>query len=394
MARAPHCDRKLTRRSFLGTSSLGALGAGLSLTGRGTAAAQEETTAVPQVDLGNTGLKIGVLSFGAFGFAAAPDVVARAVEAGIRFVDTGPDYSGGNVERTIGEALKLIERDAIVIQTKWHVNAGSTKDDLLGQLDGSLERLHTAKVDFIDAYSPGKVEDFSNPAMIEAFDAAKAAGKADFLGLSLHGGDVAGVLRAAIDCGRVSLFFVKYNFMEFRPLEALAQEAHDKGIGVVAMKSKAGNQQEELPVEGDVDGKLAAIKWALHTGHVHSVCATISSLEDVEHLVRNVTKVFTPDEQAYLDRYRAHFASTYCRYCGACAAACPRGVAVADIMRYRMYFRYYRLEKEAMRRYAELPSEQTAAACRDCPGHCRGACPHGIPTQDRLVGAHAMLTMA
>jgi len=398
MERDEKQEAKVSRRSFLGQSSLGALGAGLSLAGAGgaagPAAAQEEPKAVPQVELGDTGRKVGVIAFGSYGLGEAPDVLARAVEAGINFVDTGPDYSGGNVERTIGQALKQVERDAVVLETKWHVNAGSTKEDLLGQLDACLERLDTPKVDFINAYSPAKVEDFSNPAMLEAFDEAQAAGKADFLGTSAHGGDVGGVLRAALDCGRVSLFLLKYNFMDFRPLEALAQEAHDKGIGLVAMKCKAGNQQEELPVEGDVDGKLAATKWALHTGYVHSVCAQITSLEDVDYLVRNVTKVFTPEEQAYLDRYREHFAGRYCRHCGTCAEACPRSVAVADIMRYRMYFRYYKLEKDSMRRYAELRPEQTAAACVGCPGHCVGACPHGIPTQERLVSAHKMLRMA
>ncbi len=391
-------ERAVSRREFIGQSSLGAVGAGLTLAGAGTAArsaaAQEEAQGVPQVQLGETGLEVGIIAFGSYGFAAEPGVVVRAVEAGINFIDTGPDYSGGNVEKAIGQALKTIDREVVVIETKWHCSRASTKADLLGQLDAGLQRLGIEKLDFINCYGPPTVEDFANPAQIEAFQEARDAGKVDFLGLSAHAGDMEGVVRAAIDSGQVSLFVLKYSFMDYQGLEPLAAEAADKGIGIVAMKCKAGNQQEELPVEGDVNGKLAAIKWALGTRHVHSVCSQISSYEDVDLLVNNATKVMTPEEEAYLERYRQHFAHSYCRHCGRCAAACPHDVAIADIMRYRMYFKYYRLEKDSMRRYAELPAERSAAICAGCPGHCHGACPHGIPTQERLVTAHEMLTMA
>jgi predicted aldo/keto reductase-like oxidoreductase len=55
-----------------------------------------------------------------------------------------------------------------------------------------------------------------------------------------------------------------------------------------------------------------------------------------------------------------------------------------------MYFEDYRDEKEAMRLYANL--ERKADACIGCSAPCTGACPHGIPIQERLLAAHELLS--
>jgi len=55
-----------------------------------------------------------------------------------------------------------------------------------------------------------------------------------------------------------------------------------------------------------------------------------------------------------LRRYAVEMYDKYCRFCGTCEASCPHEVAVADVMRYAMYFRYYGREKAAMRHYRSL----------------------------------------
>ena len=67
------------------------------------------------------------------------------------------------------------------------------------------------------------------------------------------------------------------------------------------------------------------------------------------------------------------------------------GPAVADIMRFAMYFKYYGREKEAMRLYSELTRNSGAEMCRDCPGSCDDACPFGRQVRCGLVEAHEML---
>ena len=56
-------------------------------------------------------------------------------------------------------------------------------------------------------------------------------------------------------------------------------------------------------------------------------------------------------------------------------------------------FEDYRDEKEAMRLYARL-GERDASHCIGCPAPCAGACPHGVPIQEKMLAAHAQLRFA
>ena len=69
--------------------------------------------------LGSTGIEVTELGFGASGFwgdrlfneCDALDVLRVAMEEGIRFVDTGANYSGFNAEPRLGRCLKELFRD-------------------------------------------------------------------------------------------------------------------------------------------------------------------------------------------------------------------------------------------------------------------------------------------
>jgi predicted aldo/keto reductase-like oxidoreductase len=93
-----------------------------------------------------------------------------------------------------------------------------------------------------------------------------------------------------------------------------------------------------------------------------------------------------------LNRYREEMADKYCRFCRTCEPDCPNGVAVAEVMRFAMYFKYYGREKEAMQRYGALQPVRTAAACAGCSGSCDAGCPFGRRVRAELVEAHRLLS--
>ena len=95
-----------------------------------------------------------------------------------------------------------------------------------------------------------------------------------------------------------------------------------------------------------------------------------------------------------LRNYAEQMYDKYCRFCSTCEARCPHQVAVADVMRYAMYFKYYGREKDSMERYGKLPGECPAASCDDCSAPCDSACPFGRQVQDELVEAHRLLSFA
>jgi predicted aldo/keto reductase-like oxidoreductase len=56
-----------------------------------------------------------------------------------------------------------------------------------------------------------------------------------------------------------------------------------------------------------------------------------------------------------------------------------------------MYFEDYGWEKEGMLLYSRLG--KNAWACAGCSAPCLGSCPVEIPIQERMRGAHELLTL-
>jgi len=77
--------------------------------------------------IGRTALEVSVLGFGGNALgnlydlvdeAVARDTVTAAWETGVRYFDTAPMYGHGLSERRIGDALRLLPRDELVLSTK------------------------------------------------------------------------------------------------------------------------------------------------------------------------------------------------------------------------------------------------------------------------------------
>ena len=96
-----------------------------------------------------------------------------------------------------------------------------------------------------------------------------------------------------------------------------------------------------------------------------------------------------------LEKYDREILGSYCTpHCGACLDACPESLPIHDVLRYRMYFEDYGLEKEGMRLYGGLDPERNASLCTGCSAPCLGTCPIGVPISERMKQAHELLTLA
>jgi aryl-alcohol dehydrogenase-like predicted oxidoreductase len=89
---------------------------------------------------------------------AATDLVKRALEAGVNFIDTADVYSEGQSEVLLGQALKdlTVKREDVIIATKVRGRTGPGPNDvglsrghIMDQVAGSLKRLG---LDHIDLY--------------------------------------------------------------------------------------------------------------------------------------------------------------------------------------------------------------------------------------------------
>jgi predicted aldo/keto reductase-like oxidoreductase len=344
--------------------------------------------------LGRTGLEVSEIAFGAHG-VDNPPLARAALDAGINTFCTSGQYLDGREEEALGQALRESgrAREGLVLFTGNEVRPAASARSVLDDIDASLRRLGT---DYLDVYYAAMIQHPSELAIESFHDAleqAKRAGKVKHLGMSGHHGGMQDCLNAAIDDGRFDVFFIKYDFVSYPDQDAILRRAAEKGIGTVVFKTNAGNRQKEIKdlEAGGLSFRQATVKWALTNPYVSSVAVTFTNFRMVRELAAAAGTRPSVAELEMLRRYREEMRDKVCRFCGTCEATCPRGVAVADVMRYAMYFKYYGREKEAMRLYGNLARDGAADACASCEGPCDAACPFGRGVRAELVEAHQML---
>jgi predicted aldo/keto reductase-like oxidoreductase len=385
-----------SRRNFLA--------AGLAL----PAAAVATTTDVPQATsqtparppstpafqyrtLGKTGLKVTTVGFGCM-ITSDGSVVERAADLGITYFDTARGYQQGNNERMVGAALKR-KRNQITLSTKSHAG---TRADALQDLDTSLKELGTDHVDiwYLHAKStPGEVTE----ELIDAQQTAKKAGKIRFAGVSTHSGQPE-LIPFLAKHDKIDVILTAYNFAIEPAVTAAIEQAAKAGKGIVAMKVMAGGSRggrgrggpnpnaEKLKKPGAM---AAVLRWVTRNPNVHTTIPSMTDMDQLEENVRAGVLAFTEDDAKLLAAHREVIRPFYCNMCGRCDGQCPQGLAVRDVLRFRMYADGYGQFALGRERFQELPAEHVSVRCSECPG-CTVQCPYGVNVAGGLIRAQEL----
>lgn len=192
--------------------------------------------------LGRTGEKLSVVGLGGIVVMnataeQAAERVRAAVEAGVNYFDVAPSY--GNAEDMLGPALEPY-RKGIFLAGK---TQGRTKDAANAELESSLRKLRTDHFDLYQHHAVTKkkdVETILGPGgAMEAFEAAKRAGKVRFLGFSAHSVEAATALLDgfAFDTILFPVNYATWHAGGFGP-QVLAK-AKEKGMGILCLKAMA-----------------------------------------------------------------------------------------------------------------------------------------------------------
>ena len=119
--------------------------------------------------LGNSGLKVSVLSYGNWQLTQNSDTEAninkcikKAFELGVNYFDTAETYDDGVSETIMGNALKElnVEREELVVSTKLMRWGSGINDSMLSRkhlteaIQNSLKRLQLDYVDIIFCFRP------------------------------------------------------------------------------------------------------------------------------------------------------------------------------------------------------------------------------------------------
>lgn len=147
--------------------------------------------------LGNTGLEVSILSFGASSlgsvFRQTDDAegirtVLAALDAGINLIDVSPYYGATKAETVLGKAISQTSRDRFYLSTKAGRYGADSFDfsraRIISSLEESLRRLQTDYVDIlflhdIEFVPPEIILDEAIPAL----NSLKEQGKIRFIGI-------------------------------------------------------------------------------------------------------------------------------------------------------------------------------------------------------------------
>jgi|AP95_1055475.scaffolds.fasta_scaffold09344_2 predicted aldo/keto reductase-like oxidoreductase len=351
--------------------------------------------------LGRTGWEVSDIALGTGRISGekGENIARQALDRGVNYFDTAPDYSGAGSEEAMGRAIRGVRGD-LFIATKFctpqgHLPVGTPVQGYIDAVNGSLSRLGTDYVDLVHIHSCDTVARLLDPNVQEAFDRLREQGKVRFLGFSSHTPRLVEVANAAIDSGRFDVMMLAYHFGIWPQIPAIIERARSQAdMGVVAMKTLKGARHRGLEdFQPFADSySQAALKWALSNPDVSCAVVSFFELQHVNEFLFASGQSFERRDASLLERYDREIAGTHCApHCGVCLDSCPEGVPIDDVLRQRMYFEDYGWEKIAIEQYAKLGTN--ASACASCPAPCLTSCPLSIDIRERNAGAHNMLSL-
>ena len=287
----------MKRRTFV----CGAL-AGVSITGTFAAPQKVKAGDIPTTAFGKTGVKVSVIAQGGARMDLHPDVqaaaahVRRVYDLGVTYFDCSRAYWGGRSEEAYGIGLNGIRKNVFLTTKTMKRTAKEAEQDL----ETSLRLL---KTDHVDLWQVHLVQDrddiakiLSPGGAIEAFEAAKKAGKCRFIGFTGHyDPEVHAALLKAYDkwdTVMMPLHAADYAYLSFE--KTALPVAIERGVGTQAIKvfGKAFLLRSLSPTE--------CLRYVLSQPGVHvAICGagTQGQMEDNIRAVQNLRKM-TAEEMA------------------------------------------------------------------------------------------------
>jgi predicted aldo/keto reductase-like oxidoreductase len=337
--------------------------------------------------MGKTGMKVSRMAFGCM-TTSDGTVLERAADAGINYFDTARVYQGGNNERMVGAALKGFRQKVFISSKTIAKDAKTAASDL----DASLKELQTDHLDVWHLHSRSEPSAVTAE-LLELQNSAKKAGKIRFAGVSFHAGH-AEMIPAMIKLNHFDVFLMSYNFTMAASIDPLIAEAKKANIGIVAMKGLAGGvkptvRSYTVPAEmlsrlNRPGAAVSAIKWVLKNKNIDTMIPSITDNDQLDENLRAMSAPFADADAKVLAARLEEIGPMYCRMCGSCKGTCPKGLPVADMLRFLMYAESYGQFSLGRENYQSLAPELTEVRCTDCES-CSVHCPNGVRVSERLI---------
>ena len=392
------------RRRFLKTALASATTVGaaslplIGLAGEDTAARKARATGIPSRELGNTGVSVPILHLGTSQRLDQKydKVMHRSFREGVTWFDTALSYGWGSSHRAIANFLTQIDdRKHLWLTSK----SGSGR--VSGLRDGIAEALEELGTDYLDLYLMHGINDLDmlDREFLAVGEQLKKQGKTRFFGFSCHDGNVVELMNRAAKVGGIDAILFRYNFRRYGDLELnrAIDACHRAGIGLLAMKTQGSVPRDLESVAG-----FRSKNFTLGQAKLKSVWADeriasiVSEMDSVKYVRENVAAArseisLTAEESHQLNQLAALTAGYACNGCKhLCEGTIDRDVAIAEPLRYLMYYECYGKTGRARDLYRTIPLSARDVSDKELQQACR-VCPQGIDIPARLRRAHELL---
>ena len=206
--------------------------------------------------LGRTGVQVSELCLGCMMFGGRTsekdsiEIIDRALDAGINFLDTANVYSRGRSEEVVGKALgRDGKRERVFLATKVHGRmddddpnaAGNHRRHIIEQCEASLKRLQTDHIDLYQIHRPDSKVPIDET--LRALDDLIHAGKVLYAGTSTFAAwQIVESLWAAKELG-LNRFVTEqppYHLLDRRIERELVPMAQTYGVALIPWSPLAG----------------------------------------------------------------------------------------------------------------------------------------------------------
>ena len=288
----------MRRRSFITSSAAG----GFALAANAGQKAAGTSGEIPKRVFGKTGEKLTIIGqasgrFPMCGYEDAKAITLRAYELGINYFDTARLYWNGKSEEVFGEVLKPFRKN-IFLTSK---SAERSRKGAEADLEKSLKALRTDYLDLWQIHQVSTMQEveeiFAPGGAIEAFEAAKKAGKARFIGFTGHH-DPEVHLAMLKRYDKYDTILMPLNpadpaYLSFE--KNVLPIAVERGMGIQAMKSTANSRLlHSISLKDCLSYVLSLPIHCLALG-----CTTIGQIEDDVRIAKQF-KPLAPEQMAQI----------------------------------------------------------------------------------------------
>lgn len=372
-------------------------------------------------DLGDTGIKVSEIAFGAEFLVERPyedteDLIKACEANGINFVDCW--MSEPDVRSHLGKAIKGNRENWIIqghIGSTWQNNQyvrTREMDKVIPAFEDFMERFQIDTLDFGMIHYVDQLDDYNeimNGPFIEYVRKLKEEGTIEHIGLSTHNPDI-GLLAAQNPEIELLMFSINPAYDMFGSMgdieEYRKEDAYDgqmfglnpqraelyetcanNGTALTVMKGFAGGNllDSETSPFGVALTPVQCIHYCLEQKGVSSIFVGVKTVDELEESLKYCNA--TESEKEYAETLKnapKHSFEGQCTYCGHCAP-CASEIDIAMVNKlFDLAKNRDEVPASVMEHYNNL--KYNATDCIAC-GDCEPRCPFNVHIVDVMLDA-------